>query len=71
MSEIIIDGFELTDEYKKRLLNELKQDGIKNVKDLQIYLNDHWYTKDMSLKSHLLLCRHPNKRNFALPFEEE
>ncbi len=70
MKQVIIDGFELSDEYKKRLLAELKDEGIKNVDDLQTYLSDHWHTKDRAIQSHLLLCRHPNKRNFALPFEE-
>jgi len=71
MKKIVVDGFELTDEYTKRLLSDLKEDGVKSLEDLQAYLNDHWHTKDLSLKSHLLLCRHPKKRNFALPFEEE
>lgn len=70
MKQVIVDGFELSDEYKKRLLSDLKGEGVKNEEDLQLYLNDHWHTKDMALKSHLLLCRHPKKRNFALPFEE-
>lgn len=70
MKQVIVDGFELTDEYIKRLLSDLKEEKIKNETDLQLYLNDHWYTKDMSLQSHLLLCRHPKKRNFALPFDE-
>ena len=68
--KIVIDGFELNDAYIKMLLEELKQEGVKTIKDLENYFKDHWYTKDMSLKSHLLLSRHANKRNFALPFDE-
>lgn len=71
MKKIVIDGFELSDEYKNRLLKDLKDERVNNVDDLQRYLSDHWYTKDMSVESHLLLCRHPKKRNFALPFDEE
>ncbi|HLR69873.1 MAG TPA: hypothetical protein VK085_00400 [Pseudogracilibacillus sp.] len=70
MKKVVIDGFELTEDYKQRLLKELKEDGVKTTADLQAYFSDHWYTKDMSLESHLLLCRHPKKRNFALPFDE-
>lgn len=71
MKKVVIDGFELKDEYTKRLLKDLKDERVNSVDDLQTYLSDHWYTKDMALKSHLLLCRHPKKRNFALPFDEE
>jgi len=70
MKKIIIDGFELNEDYAKRLLNELKDEGVKSPKDLEIYFKDYWYAKDNSLKSHLLLCKHPKKRNFALPFNE-
>ena len=70
MKKIVIDGFELNEEYTKRLLNALKDEGIKSAKDLETYFKDYWYTKDTSLKSHLLLCDHPIKRNFALPFDE-
>lgn len=70
MKKIIIDGFELNEDYAKRLLNELKDEGVKSPKDLEIYFKDYWYAKDNSLKSHLLLSKHPKKRNFALPFNE-
>lgn len=70
MTKIVIDGFELTEDYKKRLLTELKADGLTSEKDLEDYFTDYWYTKDYALKSHLLLSQHPKKRNFALPFEE-
>lgn len=71
MSKIVIDGFELTDDYKKRLLHELKNEGVKSAKDLEAYLQNYWYTKDMTHRSHLLLSSHPKKQNFALPFDEE
>lgn len=70
MKPIEIDGFTINDKYQRLLLDELKQDGIKTAKELDHYLKDYWYTKDMSLKSHLLLSRNPKKRNFALPFGE-
>ena len=71
MTTIKIDGFELSSHQKQLLLQDLKEDGIRNEKELADYLTSHWYTKDMSLQSHLLLSRHPKKRNFALPFDEE
>lgn len=70
MNAITVDGFTITEQYQRLLLDELKQDGIKTVKDLDFYLKDYWYTKDMSLESHLLLSRNPKKKNFALPFGE-
>lgn len=70
MSKLIVDGFELTDEYTKRLLAELKNDGVKTTKDLEHYLTNYWYTKDMKQESHLLLSQHPKKKNFAFPFED-
>lgn len=70
MGKIIVDGLELTDEYVKRLLSELKEDKVKTKEDLERYLTNYWYTKDMGLKSHLLLSSQPKKKNFALPFED-
>lgn len=70
MKSIVIDGFEINEEYQKRLLNDLKEERVKTTADLEHYLKDHWYTRDNSLKSHLLLSRHPKKKNFALPFED-
>jgi len=70
MKKIVIDGFELNEEYTKRLLGELKSEGVQSAKDLEIYFKDYWYTKDNSLKSHLLLSKNQKKRNFALPFDE-
>jgi len=70
MKKIVIDGFELTEEYTERLLHELKEEGVKSKADLEAYFKDYWHTKDVSLKSHLLLCRNPKKRNFALPFDD-
>lgn len=69
MKKIVIDGFELTEEYKNMLLKELKDERVKTADDLERYFKDHWYTKDNSRKCHLLVARHPKKRNFAIPFE--
>jgi len=69
MKKIVIDGFELNEDYMNRLLNELKDEGVQSVEDLEIYFKDYWYTKDNSLKSHLLLSKKPKRRNFALPFD--
>lgn len=71
MKKVVVDGFELTDEYIKRLLFDLKNDKVKNEDDLNTYLKNHWYTKDNQTKSHLLLDKYNKKRNFALPFDEE
>lgn len=70
MAKIEVDGFELNNHQKQLLLKELKADGIRHEQDLVAYLTNHWYVKDMSVESHLLLSRHPKKRNFALPFDE-
>src|SRR5699024_6317402 len=70
MTTINIEGFELNQKQKKLLLKELKEEGIQTEQDLAKYLEQYWYTKDMSMKSHLLMSRHPKKRNFALPFDE-
>ncbi|MCM3741933.1 hypothetical protein M3210_16900 [Oceanobacillus luteolus] len=51
------------------LLKELKDERVKTADDLERYFKDHWYTKDNSRKCHLLVARHPKKRNFAIPFE--
>ena len=71
MKKVIVDGFELSDEYIKRLLFDLKDEKVKNEDDLNHYLKNHWYTKDHQTKSHLLLDKYNKKRNFAFPFEEE
>ncbi len=70
MSKIKVDGLELTNEQIKLLLSELKEEKINNVEELDQYLKGYWHTKDMTLKSHLLLSDKPKKKNFALPFDE-
>jgi len=69
MKRITIDGFELNEDYMKRLLNDLKKEGVKTEKDLEMYLKDYWYTKDVANQSHLLLSPTPKKKSFAFPFE--
>ncbi len=70
MSKLNVDGLELTDEQIKLLLSELKDEKVNNLEDLERYLEGYWYTKDMALKSHLLLSNKPKKKNFSLPFED-
>jgi len=70
MSKIKVESFELNDDYIDRLLQELKAEGIKTKKDLEKYLKDYSYTKDVSLKTHLLFSKSKKKQNFALPFDE-
>lgn len=70
VNKINVDGLELTKEQIKLLLSELKDEKVNNVNELEQYLKGYWYTKDMTLKSHLLLSDKPKKKNFALPFEE-
>lgn len=70
MKKVIVDGFELNKDYIDLLLQELKGERVKTVEDLDRYLKNHWYTKDHATKSHLFVCRHGKKRNFAIPFEE-
>ena len=70
MKKITVDGFTLTEEFKQRLLAELKDETVKTDEDLERYLSGYWYTKDMAHESHLLLSPSKKKQNFALPFEE-
>lgn len=70
MKKITIDGFTLTEEYKKRLFAELASERVKTDEDLERYLSGYWYTKDMAHESHLLLSPTKKKQSFALPFEE-
>lgn len=70
LSKINVDGLELTDEQIKLLLSELKDEKVETIEDLDRYLKGYWYTKDMSLKSHLLLSNKPKKKNFSIPFEK-
>lgn len=70
MKKVVIDGFELNEDYTERLMNELKEEGVKTRDDLQRYFKDHWYTEDTVHKNHLFVSRHGKKRNFALPFDE-
>lgn len=70
LSKLNVDGLELTDEQIKLLLSELKNEKVKTIEDLEHYLTGYWYTKDMTLKSHLLLSDKPKKKNFSLPFDE-
>lgn len=70
MKKVVIDGFELNEDYTNRLLKELKDEGVKTPADLENYFKDHWHTEDKSLRTHLFVCRYSKKRNFALPFDE-
>jgi len=70
MGKIKVENFELSDDYVERLLHELKVEGIKTKRDLEKYLKDYSYTKDTSLKTHLLVSKNKKKQNFALPFDE-
>jgi len=70
MKKVVVDHFELTEKYVDRLLHELKKEGVITRADLQDYLKDYWYTKDVTLQSHLLMSKNPNKKNFALPFDD-
>ena len=69
MSKLNVDGLDLTDEHIKLLLAELKGEKVNNIADLERYLQGYWYTKDLTLKSHLLLSDKPKKKNFSLPYE--
>ena len=71
MKKVVVDGFALTPQYTKMLLEELKDHKVKNEADLERFLSGYWYTKDMGHKSHLLLSPSKKKPNFALPFDEE
>lgn len=70
MKNLVIDGFEMNEQHIKMLLNDLKDERVKTTDDLEGYLKDHWYTKDNARKCHLLLAKHSNRRNFAIPFDE-
>ena len=70
MKHIVVDGFELKQKDIQLLLNELKEERILSLDDLAKYLKDHSYVKDHERKFHLLIAKYPNKRNFAIPFDE-
>jgi len=70
MKKIVIDGFELNQDYIKELLKELKGEGVKSEKDFERYFRGYQYKKDDALRSHLLLSPSSKKRNFAIPFDE-
>lgn len=69
MSKIVVDDFVLTDEYIKRLLAKLKNQGIKTEQDLQKYLKKYTYMNDTARKCHLLISPNDKKESFALPYD--
>lgn len=71
MPKIVIDQFQLTEEYIKILLTELKEKGIGNQDDLQRYLKDYSYMNDTTRKCHLLISPNDKKESFAFPYENE
>lgn len=64
-----VDNFELTEEYIKRLLAELKEDHIHTKEDLAKYLQGYKYMNDPTRACHLLISPTPKKKNFAFPYE--
>lgn len=69
MKRIVIDNFELNEEHINMLLTELKDEKVKTTDDLERYFKDHRHMKDNEKKCHLLVSKHSNKRNFAIPFD--
>jgi len=69
MSKIIVDGFELSEEYIKRLLAQLKDQRVNKREDLERYLQKYSYMDDAARKCHLLISPSDKKESFALPYE--
>lgn len=69
MTKIIIDNFELSDEYINRLLAQLKEERVNSPEDLQRYLKNYTYMKDETRQCHLLISPSEKKESFAFPYE--
>jgi len=69
MTKIMVEQFELSEDYINRLLINLQHAGVKNTTDLKRYLKDYSYAKDTSRKCHLLISPDDKKESFALPYE--
>lgn len=69
MSKVVVDKFELSEEYVKRLLAELKGERITKPEDLQRYLKKYTYMNDAARKCHLLISPNEKQESFALPYE--
>lgn len=69
MTKVIVDSFELNEEYINRLLRQLKKEKINNREDLQRYLRKYSYMDDTARKCHLLISPNEKQESFALPYE--
>ncbi|HZW68937.1 MAG TPA: hypothetical protein VFF20_10140 [Pseudogracilibacillus sp.] len=69
MAKVVVDNFELSEEYVKRLLAELKEEKIRKPEDLQRYLKKYSYMNDAARKCHLLISPNEKQESFALPYE--
>lgn len=69
MTKVIVDSFELNEEYINRLLRQLKKEKINNREDLQRYLRKYSYMDDTARKCHLLISPNEKRESFALPYE--
>lgn len=69
MTKVVVGEFELSEEYVKRLLTELKDERVKNAEDLQRYLRKFTYMNDTARQCHLLISPSEKQQSFALPYE--
>lgn len=69
MSKIVVDNFELSEEYVERLLLQLKEERVNKREDLQKYLRKYTYMNDTGRKCHLLISPSEKQQSFALPYE--
>lgn len=69
MTKVIVDNFELSEDYVNRLLTQLKNKKISKREDLQRYLSKYTYMDDTARKCHLLISPTEKQESFALPYE--
>lgn len=69
MSKVIVDNFELSEEYVNRLLAQLKDERVNKPEDLQRYLRKYTYMDDAARQCHLLISPNEKQESFALPYE--
>lgn len=69
MTKVVVDDFELSEEYVERLLAQLKDERVRNKEDLQRYLRKYSYMNDTARQCHLLISPSEKQESFALPYK--
>lgn len=69
MTKVMVEDFELSEQYIERLLFQLKGERVRNREDLQRYLRKYTYMNDPARKCHLLISPNEKQASFALAYE--